>query len=200
MGFIETSYGGKPNLSDVNIDSALNMGSYGISSSGSIDISGISSENAGEVDLNNCDLVGVKRFMCQDYLGALLANASDTYQKTVVLNNISGGSSSKQFRVPSNFIQGSSIKLEFYAKGGSSSSTAYVQRYDTNTSSYINLTSVSVPNSTSWLKTNAFNVNAGDLLRISYSGLPTYYIYGGSGVKIYYDPIAISDSIWEVIN
>lgn len=85
MGFIETSYGGNVTLSNLDIDSDLNL-------------------------KNEYDLIGVKRFVCQDYLGSLLGSASNTEQKKIMIN-ISGDQYSEMIRIPSNFVQGSTFRI-----------------------------------------------------------------------------------------
>ena len=85
MGFIETSYGGNVTLSNVDIDSDLNL-------------------------KNEYDLIGVKRFVCQDYLGAVIGSASDNIQKTISID-ITGDQYSDKIRIPSNFVTGSTFRV-----------------------------------------------------------------------------------------
>ena len=175
MGFIETAYGGSPTLSKLDIDSDLNM-------------------------KNVYDIIGVKRFLCQDFMGALLAVASDNLQETVILDDITGsdGETTKLFRVPSNFVVGSTIKIEIHIK--SSSSHAYaIYKYDPLTETYTYLTTGTVSDtggSFTWVKSNSFAVNAGDLITLRSS--TNLWINGSDGVKIYYDPNAVSGAVWEV--
>lgn len=85
MGFIETSYGGNVTLSNVDIDSDLNL-------------------------KNEYDLIGVKRFVCQDYLGAVIGTASNVERKKIHID-ITGDQYSEMIRIPSNFVQGSTFRV-----------------------------------------------------------------------------------------
>ena len=189
MGFIETSYGGKPNLSDVNIDSNLNLGTYGITTDGTLNI-------------NNSDLIGVKRFICQDYLGALKATGSDNLFDSFTLNQVSGYSArTNLFRIPSNFIAGSSIKIGFHARRapaqGAGTFTIYIEKYDPDTATYQTITYVSGTTDQT-IKTSSFNVNAGELFCLSTNGGDSI-IYGDEGVSVYCDTELIAGAIWEVV-
>lgn len=117
MGFIETSYGSKPNLSDVNIDSNLNLGIYGITTDG-------------ELNLNDSDLIGVRRFTCEDYLGAIIATASNAEKKAITIN-VSGNAYSEKIRIPSNFVTGSVFRVVATVSGISNTTTAVYPPFGT---------------------------------------------------------------------
>ena len=189
MGFIETSYGSNPNLSQVNIDSNLNMDTFGISAGGAVSFSG-------GLDLNNTDLIGVKRFMCSDYLGALLAEASDVLQETVILNNVRNAYTYK-FRIPSNFTQGSTVKIGYYFQNATSTvKTTNISKYDKETETYTSVFSQSTADS-GWITSDPISVNAGELYCVY---CPNYAnVRGDMGIKLYYNPIAKAGAVWEVI-
>ena len=90
MGFIETAYAGNPTLKDLDINADLNL-------------------------KNEYDAIGIKRFVCQDYLGAIECTPSDNLKWNLTLNDVEGKIISNIFRVPSNFVE-SNIKIKYYAK------------------------------------------------------------------------------------
>ena len=183
MGFIETSYGGKPNLSDVNIDSNLNLGLYGITTDG-------------ELDINDSDLIGVKRFVCADYLGAIQANASNNTQWTLILNDTTNVYS-KTIRVPSNIINGSTMILKFYAKN--------IDSYDYavhifKNSSPTPIESITIPKNTTTpteFTSNTISINPGDLFKFK-GAVYTVTFLGSMGVKIMCDLSAVTGGYWEI--
>lgn len=201
MGFIETSYGSNPNLSQVNIDSNLNMDTFGISAGGAVSFSG-------GLDLNDTDLIGVKRFICNDFMGAIKATASDNIQKTLILNDITTAVSGdqdmpKKFRIPSNFVAGSNAKVKVtVCNPGSSPFAVNIFKYDPVTFArvtslvYYGLSANFAKQEISLTLPNT--INAGDIC--GFVADYTAQIFGESeGVKLCYDYEVISDSVWEVI-
>ena len=187
MGFIETSYGSSPNLSQVNIDSNLNLGTYGITTDG-------------ELNINDSDLIGVKQFVCKDYLGTVKATASDNLQATITLDNVTGtGNYSKKFRVPSNFVNNASVKISFYATNPNTGFTLTAKLYKYNEGSYTEVGSVSIPQNTTTpteYTTTLNNINAGEVY--CFMGSNNVNVLGASGIKIKCDLALIAGALWEV--
>ncbi len=98
------SYTNKPNLSDVNIDCDLELGSFKLK--GNIDYSASNEE----INLSNRNLLGVNLFSCADFLGAIIASASDAVKKSITFT-ISGNQVSDTIRIPSNFVDGSVFRV-----------------------------------------------------------------------------------------
>ena len=184
MGFIETSYGSSPNLSQVNIDSDLNLGTYGITTDG-------------ELNINDSDLIGVNQFVCKDYLGTVKATASDNLQATLTLDDV-GNTYSKKFRVPSNFVNNSSVKISFYATNPNTNfnQTAFIYKY---TDTYTEVLQITIPKNTTTpteFTTTLNNINAGELYCLKGGSVVT--VYGSSGVKIKCDLNLIAGALWSV--
>lgn len=68
------------------------------------------SMSGSDVSLNNHNLIGVNQFVCQDFLGAIIASPSDNIKKSVTCN-LSGAGSSDSIRIPSNCVNISSIRV-----------------------------------------------------------------------------------------
>jgi len=200
MGFIETSYGGKPNLSDVNIDSALNMGSYGISSTGDIDIDSIVS-SSGELTLNDSvDLIGVNRFICNDYLGAIKSEASNNIEWILTLND--GYVYSKKFRVPSNFVESTINLIGYFTNTYSSTYKAYLSKYDPDSGTYTAIQEIIIPANTSTpteLTFQNITINAGELYCINTQSSQYTKFFGSKGLKICCNLSSVTGAVWEVI-
>ena len=188
MGFIETSYAFAPNLSQVNIDSNLNLGTYGITTDG-------------ELNINDSDLIGVKRFMCEDYLGAIKTTASSTTQETLILDNVYDIiGHTKKFRIPSNIEQGSTINFTITARN--TDTTAHpllLDKYDPNTDTYTNIGSLSVPAGIHDWQTITATINAGDIVAFG-NDSNKLRIQGVNGAKIQYNFEVVSKAVWEVID
>lgn len=172
MGFIETSYGSNPNLSQVNIDSDLNMQNY--------------------------DVIGVKQFICEDYMSALKPVASETEAELVILDDLNDTSSTnKRFRIPSNFIQGT-IRIKYYTRSSSASTNNGIYKYDPETGTTTTIfTHTTAANTNEWVSYDA-TVNAGDIFGLwcQYSGS---YVGGATqGVKICYDSYVQNGAVWVV--
>ena len=186
MGFIETSYGSSPNLSQVNIDSNLNLGPYGITTDG-------------ELNINNSDLIGVDQFICKDYLGAVKADASDVLQWTLILNDVMYDDT-KKFRVPSNFVNNCSVKVTFYATNTATGAyPVYIRRYENG--SYTEVGSVSVPANTTTpteFTITLSNINAGELYTLRAPASMYLTVLGASGVKISCDLNPVTGGYWDI--
>ena len=199
MGFIETSYGSSPNLSDVNIDSILNMGNYGIAASGNLNI-------LNTMDLNNNDLIGVKRFMCDDFFTALKATASDDQKANIIVDNFTTTiintviTWDKLIRIPSNIIQNSTIRIKFYIVVGGSNVGVEIRKYDPITQTYTVVDGKSYHATTAeWLSFD-FTAKGGELYTfVLFSNTLSTYLDFQQGIKICYDAAAVVDSVWEVI-
>ena len=78
--------------------------------------------NNGAVDLSNSDLIGVKQFVCKDYLGSIKCTFSTNEKWTITLNDITGNNYSKQFKTPNNLtnLETSTVKISIYATNTSS--------------------------------------------------------------------------------
>ena len=189
MGFIETSYGGKPNLSDVNIDSNLNLGTYGITTDG-------------ELDINDSDLIGVNQFICKDYLGAIKLEAANNEEWSLILNDTSSGVYSKKFRVPSNVIDGSSIFLKIYATNTDTSNRLInVYQYNPNSGTYafkISITiSANTTTATEFISNNSLTINAGDIFCFHHANNKLAFL-GSMGVKIMCNLSSVTGGYWAI--
>ena len=146
--------------------------------------------------------------MCNDFFTALKATASDNTQKTLILNDmttpVSGEANmQKKFRIPSNFVSGSNVKVKVTVCNPSSSAySIYINKYDPVTYARISrlvyyTLSAYYPKQEISL-TLPTTINAGDLL--GFSADYSAQIFGESeGVKICYDYEIIADSLWDII-
>jgi len=189
MGFIETSYSNSPNLSQVNIDSNLNLGTYGITTDG-------------ELNINDSDLIGVNQFVCKDYLGAVEAIASNNLRWTLTLNNVKGsGSYSKKFRIPSNFVDPSSVTLKFYATNTATTSKHItIYKYNQETDIYTSVLQKSINGNISTpteFDLTLSSIKAGELYCFETDHILTTF-NGASGVKILCDLTTVTGGYWEV--
>ena len=189
MGFIETSYGGKPNLSDVNIDSNLNLGLYGITTDG-------------ELDINDSDLIGVNQFICKDYLGAIKLEAANNEEWNLILNDVlSYNIYSKKFRVPSNVINGSSIYLKaFFTNTAPNDRNFGLYKYDSQTGTYTLVSNILIPKNTTTateMTSNSISINAGDVLCFMATSANLTFL-GSTGVKIMCNLSSVTGGYWEI--
>ena len=176
MGFIETAYGGNVNLSNVNVDTYL--------------------------DMDDHDIIGVKRFLCKDFLGALISTASDNVKETLILDDVSGGqSTTKKFRIPSNFTVGSNIRvsLNMYKVSGTTTH-CYIDKYDPDTETYSQVADITTTaTSTDARKIYDLSCIGGDLFRVRTASGAVFK--GSNGVIISYDAVAVSlAAVWEVVD
>lgn len=213
MGFIETSYGSNPNLSQVNIDSDLTMGSFDvtatdITASGVLTASG--EEFNGDQDMNNNDIVNIKRLLCSDYFGAAIAAGSTNLRYTKYLDDFSDPKlieysttySNKLIRIPSNFINGSTIRLSYYVETPNLSSSyitgkSGIYKLNSNGTKSQVFTKTTAKGVSEWITTTDIIVNAGELFGIFVT--TKMNAYGTSGLKIYYDLTAVLDAEWDII-
>jgi len=181
MGFIETSYGSNPNLSQVNIDSNLNLGEYGITS-----------DNG--VDFNNSNLFGINKISCKDFFTDVILTESEYLGNTLILDDVSGANNfSKKIVVPNNVVSGSSLKLTFNVINSGSSQRAV--------NVYVGSTRVNyelIPANTSQTVTlSVSNIKGGDLIKFdTYASTLTFN--GSQGVKLFYTATAVNSMIWDI--
>ncbi len=158
-----------------------------------------------DVSLNNHNLIGVNQFVCQDFLGAVVATASDNIKKSVSCN-ISGNGTSDTIRIPSNFVNSSVFRVcvtgviqsytlytsvSYPGSGGyavvnnpiESKSEIYLQLIrNGSTSNLCTFSSMAVKSGNTRYK-DLNNLRAGDLLRVvssNGSGISGYEVSGGS--------------------
>ena len=89
------------------------------------------SMSGSDVSLNNHNLIGVNQFVCQDFLGAVVATASDNIKKSVSCN-ISGNGTSNTIRIPSNFVNSSVFRVCVTGSVQSYTLYAYVEPVGSN--------------------------------------------------------------------
>lgn len=156
--------------------------------------------NNGQLDIHNADLIGVNQFVCQDYLGAVSALASDNLRWTLTLNNVNGSTYSKKFRVPSNFVNNSSVKLSFYATN-TSASAHNIKIYKYSEGSYTDSGYyASIPGNTttaSEFSTTLSNISAGELYCF-YTLYNSLTFLGASGLKIQCDLTPVTSGYWAI--
>ena len=168
--------------------------------------------SAGELTLNNSDLIGVKRFICQDYLGTVLTTASANTHYTAILqdvtrSNTSGTSySSLVIRIPSNVVSVSSISLTYSGKwlSGSSAPRIGIAKKNTN-GTYTSKAehAISAVGVTDTFTDTITNVSGGEYYTIYVklnSSLSSGTAFGSAGVAVAYDLTTYPDPIlWDVV-
>ena len=177
MGFIETAYSGNPTLKDLDINADLDL-------------------------KNDYDAIGIKRFICQDYLGAILAEADENIiGHTLILDDVPQVTYTKKFRAPSNFMPNSTVKLKLHVRSGSSANKINLYSFDPDTSTYTNEgVIITIPSPTnSIVTTDSFVINPGVLYALR-SNNTSFDIYGSEGVQVCYSSHPYNDSIWDVID
>ena len=154
--------------------------------------------NNGEVDLSNSDLIGVRRFVFQDYLGAIQTTSSNTVQKTIVLEDVNGGSySSKKIRIPSNILSGSTMTVSAYIWiAGSGSRTFNIAKYDPDNNTYTTLDTVSA-SVDGYIDFN-ITVTGGDLIAF-YAGSSSRILAESHDVSIKFDWQIVSGMVWDIV-
>lgn len=168
--------------------------------SSTLNISNINGNN-GEVNLSNCDLIGVKQFVCADYLGSIKCTASNNQKWTITLNDVSSNVYSKQFKTPNNIIS-STIKMSIYATNSQSANLSIdLDKYDPNTSTYTTVTSFTItankPNPTLFTS-SAISINAGEIYAF-HNKSPFTSFRGSLGVGVLCDVETIGEGLWIVL-